>query len=133
MLDAFCVGCKIATVVKLEVVGSDRFLSVNDVQSVNAGVPCLIYAPKDVTCKFSISGVSLNATPINTGNIRGVYVRTNIGANYYKLANNGKSFGLTCSDEAIVAPFRAYIIPDVIPQTKSSSKTIKMKVTEIQY
>lgn len=133
MLDAFCEGCKIATAVELEVVGNDKFLSVNNVQSVNAGVPCLIYAPKDVTCKFSISGVSLNATPINTGNIRGVYERTNIGANYYKLANNGNSLGLTCSDEAIVAPFRAFILPDVIPRTKSSSKPIMMKVTEIQY
>ncbi len=133
MLNSFCEGCKIAAVVELEVVGSDRFLSVSEVQSVGAGGPCLVYVPQDVTCKFSLSEVPLSATPQNSGKLRGVYERTTIGKNYYKLTSDGRSLGLTKTDEAIVAPFRAYMLLDENPQTKASAAPIKIKITQIKY
>ena len=133
MLSAFCDDSEIATIVELEVIGNERVLSVSEVQSVNAGEPCLVYVPNDVTCKFSLNNVALSATPQNTDKMRGVYVRTTIGANYYKLTDDGSSLGLTKSDEAIVAPFRAYMLSDVTPQTRSSAEPIKIKVKKVRY
>jgi hypothetical protein len=133
MLNAFCDDSKIAKVVELEVVGNERLLSVSEVQSVNAGEPCLVYVLNDVTCKFSLSNVALSATPQNTEKMQGVYERTTIGANYYKLTDDGTSLGLTKSDEAIVAPFRAYMLLDPTPQTRSSAEPIKIKVTQVKY
>ena len=120
MLNTFCEDSKIVKVVELEVVGNERQLSVSEVQSVNAGEPCLVYVPNDVTCKFSLNNVALSAIPQDTDKMRGVYERTTIGANYYKLADDGNSLGLTKSDEAIVAPFRAYMLLNEPPQSKSS-------------
>ena len=133
MLNTFCEDSKIARVVELEVVGNERLLSVSEVQSANAGEPCLVYVPKDVTCKFSLSNVALSATPQKTDKMRGVYERTTIGANYYKLTDDGNSLGLTRSDEAIVAPFRAYMLLNETPQTRSSVEPIKIKVTQVKY
>lgn len=133
MLSAFCEDIKIATVAELEVIGNERQLSVSEVQSVNAGEPCLVYVPKDIVCTFSLSNAALSASPQNTDKIRGVYERTTIGANYYKLAGDGSSLGVTKVDIAIVAPFRAYIALDESPQTRSSSAPIKIKVTQIKY
>ncbi len=133
MLNAFCEDSKIAKVIELEVVGNERLLSVSEVQLVNAGEPCLVYVPNDVTCKFSLSNVALSATPQNTDKMRGVFERTTIGANYYKLTDDGSSLGLTKSDEAIVATFRAYILLNETPQTRSSAEPIKIKVTQVKY
>ena len=130
MLSAFCEDSKIATVARLEIVGNERQLSLSEVQSVNAGEPCLVYVPKNVTCKFSLNNVALSASPQNTDKTRGVYERTTIGANYYKLTDDGNSLGLTKSNEAVVAPFRAYILLDATPQTRSSVKPIMIKVTK---
>jgi len=132
-LNAFCKTSKIAKVVELEVVGNERLLSVSEVQSVNAGEPCLVYVPNDVTCKISLSTVALSATPQNTDKMRGVYERTTIGASYYKLTDDGNSLGLTKSDEAIVAPFRVYMLLNEIPQPTSSAEPIKIKVIEVKY
>lgn len=133
MLNTFCEDSKIATVVELEVIGNERQLSVSEVQSVNAGEPCLVYVPNDVICKFSLSNIALSATPQNTDNIRGVYERTTIGTDYYKLTDDGNSLGLTKSDEAIVAPFRAYMLLNETPQTRSSVEPIEIKVTQVKY
>lgn len=133
MLNTFCEDSKIATVVELEVIGNERQLSVSEVQSVNAGEPCLVYVPNDVICKFSLSNIALSATPQNTDNMRGVYERTTIGTNYYKLTDDGNSLGLTKSDDAIVAPFRAYMLLNETPQTRSSVEPIEIKVTQVKY
>lgn len=133
MLNTFCEDSKIATVVELEVIGNERQLSVSEVQSVNAGEPCLVYVPNDVICKFSLSNIALSTTPQNTDNMRGVYERTTIGTNYYKLTDDGNSLGLTKSDEAIVAPFRAYMLLNETPQTRSSVEPIEIKVTQVKY
>lgn len=133
ILNTLCADSKIARVVELEVIGNERLLSVSEVESVNAGEPCLVYVPNDVTCKFSLSNIALSATPQNTDKMRGVYVRTTIGANYYKLTDDGTSLGLTKSDDAIVAPFRAYMLLNETPQTRSSVEPIKIKVTQVKY
>ena len=133
MLDGFTSGCKIATVAELEVVGHKYSLSVNEVQAVSAGVPCLVYAPKDVVCKFSLSNVALRVSPDNSSKLQGAYNRTVIGSGLYKLTADGTAIGITESDDAIVAPFRAYVRIENAPQTRAISAPIEIKITHVKY
>lgn len=133
MLDGFVSGCKIATVAELEVVGNKYSLSVNEVQAVSAGVPCLVYAPKDVVCKFSLSNVALRVSPDNSSKLQGAYNRTVIGSGLYKLTADGTAIGITESDDAIVAPFRAYVRIENAPQTRATSAPIEIKITQVKY
>ena len=133
MLDGFASGCKIATVAELEVVGNKYSLSVNEVQAVSAGVPCLVYAPKDVVCKFSLSNVALRVSPDNSSKLQGAYNRTVIGSGLYKLTADGTAIGITESEDAIVAPFRAYVRIENTPQTRAISAPIEIKFTQVKY
>ena len=133
MLDGFASGCKIATVAELEVVGNKYSLSVNEVQTVSAGVPCLVYAPKDVVCKFSLSNVALSVSPDNSSKLQGAYNRTVIGSGLYKLTADGTAIGITESEDAIVAPFRAYVRIENVPQTRATSAPIEIKITQVKY
>ena len=133
MLDGFASGCKIATVAELEVVGNKYSLSVNEVQAVSAGVPCLVYAPKDVVCKFSLSNVALSVSPDNSSKLQGAYNRTVIGSGLYKLTADGCAIGITESEDAIVAPFRAYVRIENVPQTRATSAPIEIKITQVKY
>ena len=133
MLDGFASGCKIATVAELEVVGHKYSLSVNEVQAVSAGVPCLVYAPKDVVCKFCLSNVALSVSPDNSSKLQGAYNRTIIGRGLYKLTADGTAIGITESDDAIVAPFRAYVRIENAPQTRATSAPIEIKITQVKY
>ena len=133
MLDGFASGCKIATVAELEVVGHKYSLSVNEVQAVSAGVPCLVYAPKDVVCKFSLSNVALRVSPDNSSKLQGAYNRTVIGSGLYKLTADGSAIGITESDDAIVTPFRAYVRIANAPQTRATSAPIEIKITQVKY
>ena len=133
MLDGFASGCKIATVAELEVVGHKYSLSVNEVQAVSAGVPCLVYAPKDVVCKFSLSNVALRVSPDNSSKLQGAYNRTVIGSWLYKLTADGSAIGITESEDAIVAPFRAYVRIENAPQTRATSAPIEIKITQVKY
>ena len=133
MLDGFASGCKIATVAELEVVGNKYSLSVNEVQAVSAGVPCLVYVPKDVVCKFSLSNVALRVSPDNSSKLQGAYNRTVIGSGLYKLTADGTAIGITESDDAIVAPFRAYVRIENVPQTRATSAPIEIKITQVKY
>ena len=133
MLDGFASGCKIATVAELEVVGHKYSLSVNEVQTVSAGVPCLVYAPKDVVCKFSLSNVALRVSPDNSSKLQGAYNRTVIGSGLYKLTADGTAIGITESEDAIVAPFRAYVRIENAPQTRATSAPIEIKITQVKY
>ena len=133
MLDGFASGCKIATVAELEVVGNKYSLSVNEVQAVSAGVPCLVYAPKDVVCKFSLSNVALRVSPDNSSKLQGAYNRTVIGSGLYKLTADGSAIGITESNDAIVAPFRAYVRIANAPQTRATSAPIEIKITQVKY
>lgn len=133
MLDGFITGCKIATVAELEVVGDRYSLSVNEVQAVPAGVPCLVYAPKDVVCKFSLINVTLRLNPDNSSKMQGAYSRTIIGSGLYKLTADGSAIGITESENAIVAPFRAYIRIENAPQIRTISMPIKIKLTQVKY
>ena len=133
MLDGFASGCKIATVAELEVVGHKYSLSVNEVQAVSAGVPCLVYAPKDVVCKFSLSNVALRVSPDNSSKLQGAYNRTVIGSGLYKLTADGTAIGITESDDAIVAPFRAYVRIENATQTRATSAPIEIKITQVKY
>lgn len=133
MLDGFASGCKIATVAELEVVGHKYSLSVNEVQAVSAGVPCLVYAPKDIVCKFSLSNVALSVSPDNSSKLQGAYNRTIIGSGLYKLTADGSAIGITESENAIVAPFRAYVRIENAPQTRATSAPIEIKITQVKY
>lgn len=133
MLDGFASGCKIATVAELEVVGNKYSLSVNEVQAVSAGVPCLVYVPKDVVCKFSLNNVALRVSPDNSSKLQGAYNRTVIGSGLYKLTADGTAIGITESEDAIVAPFRAYVRIENAPQTRATSAPIEIKITQVKY
>ena len=133
MLDGFASGCKIATVAELEVVGNKYSLSVNEVQTVSAGVPCLVYVPKDVVYKFSLSNVALSISPDNSSKLQGTYNRTIIGSGLYKLTADGTAIGITESEDAIVAPFRAYVRIENVPQTRATSAPIEIKITQVKY
>lgn len=133
MLDGFASGCMIATVAELVVIGHKYSLSVNEVQAVSAGVPCLVYAPKDVVCKFSLSNVALRVSPDNSSKLQGAYNRTVIGSGLYKLTADGTAIGITESDDAIVAPFRAYVRIENAPQTRATSAPIEIKLTQVKY
>lgn len=109
MLDKFSEGLKMALVEEFEVVGQQRRVQIKEVSSVAAGVPCLVYAPSDVLCQFRLDNVELKASPDNSSILKASYRKTRIGAGVYKLTKDGAAFGLTKTDEAIVAPFRCYI------------------------
>lgn len=109
MLDDFSEGCKIALVETFEVVGDKRHITIKEVTSVGAGIPCLIYAPSDVLCKFKLDNAELNVSPDNSSIMKAAFQKTCIGAGVYKLTEDGTAFGLTKTDEATVAPFRCYI------------------------
>ena len=131
MLDGFVSGCKIATVAELEVVGDRYSLSVTEVQAVSAGVPCLVYAPKDVICKFILSNVALSASPDNSSKLQGAFSRTVIGGGLYKLTADGTAIGITESEDAIVAPFRAYIRIESTTPIRAKSAPIEIKLTQV--
>lgn len=133
MLDGFITGCKIAAVAELEIVGDRYSLSVNEVQAVPAGVPCLVYAPEDVVCKFSLINVTLRLNPDNSSKMQGAYSRTIIGSGLYKLTADGSAIGITESENAIVAPFKAYIRIENAPQIRTISMPIKIKLTQVKY
>lgn len=92
-----------------EVVGDKRHITIKEVTSVGAGIPCLIYAPSDVLCKFKLDNAELNVSPDNSSIMKAAFQKTCIGAGVYKLTEDGTAFGLTKTDEATVAPFRCYI------------------------
>lgn len=133
MLNDFCEGCRIVKVMEMEVVGRERFVSVEEVMSAGAGEPCLVYAPQDVICKFSLNQVELSAEPKNTEKLKGVYKRTIIGAGHYKLTSDGGSLGVTQDESAIVAPFRAYMISDEDMQTRSSVESALIVLNRVNY
>lgn len=135
MLDVFGNGCKISIVDRYEIIGDKQILSVKQVESVAAGCPCLVYAPTDITCNFTLSNVSLSAAPVNSSIIKGAYQRMVIGPNYYKLTEDGKALGITKSDNAVVGPFRAYMEQaELTPtSTRATARPIEIKLTQIKY
>lgn len=133
MLDAFTTGCKIATVVEIEIIGDKQVLSVKEEESVAAGQACLIYSPKDVICSFNLTNAHLNPVPDHSSSLIGAYQRLVIGPNLYKLADDGSSLGITVSDDAIVGPYRAYIKFDKMPETRAIYAPIEIKLKQIKY
>lgn len=109
ILDGFLEGFRMALVETFEIVGDKQFVTIKEVCFVEAGVPCLIYAPSEVLCKFKLDNVELKASPKNSSIMKASFRRICIGAGVYKLTEDGTAFGLTKTDEAVVAPFRCYI------------------------
>ena len=109
ILDGFLEGFRMALVETFEIVGDKQFVTIKEVCFVEAGVPCLIYAPSGVLCKFTLDNVELKASPKNSSIMKASFQRICIGAGVYKLTEDGTAFGLTKTDEAVVAPFRCYI------------------------
>ena len=133
MLDEFMADCKIVTAVEVEIIGDKQVLSVRKIESVDAGKACFIYVPKDVVCNFNLSNVSLNSTPDDTSILKGTYQRIVIGANMYKLNSDGSSLGITCGDDAIVGPYRAYIESGQAPHMRGVYSQIEIKLTQVKY
>ena len=70
--------------------------------------------------------IYIKSSPDNSACLKGVYQRTVIGPGYYKLADNGCSWGVTNSIDAVVAPYRAYIKLD-----KNEQIQIEYKITDL--
>lgn len=133
MINKFISGCVIVKPVEIEIIGNTKVLSVIEVTSVDAGNACLIYVPKDVVCYFALNNVFLNSKPDDSSIIKGVYLRTIIGKNIYKLNNDGSTLGVTRTENAIVGPYRAYINLEQGYQTRTKNIPIDFKVTQIKY
>ena len=86
-------------------------VKITEVNEVAAGQPCLVEFPADYTGTWDINidtATPFALAPVNTGDLKGSYATTVIGADKYKLNPEGTEFGKT-SDAAEVYPFRAYL------------------------
>ncbi len=86
-------------------------VKITEVTEVAAGQPCLVEFPADYTGTWDINidaATPFALVPVNTGDLKGSYATTTIGAGKYKLNPEGTEFGIT-SDAAEVYPFRAYL------------------------
>ena len=82
-----------------------------------AGTPCLVWIPEEVADhEFSLADAQVTNTTVSADSpdgtlaLKGSFTLENIGAGRYKLASDGKRFGIT-TEKGIVAPFRAYLEP----------------------
>ena len=83
--------------------------------TLDAGTPCLVYCPKDITSwnivKHDIEVVSSTTKSVDSfGTLNGSYTNKAIGANNYKLNAAGTAFGVT-TDKGTVTAFRCYFTP----------------------
>jgi hypothetical protein len=109
ILDSFGEGYYMAQYEDKEILGDKRAVSLRRIDSLAAGTPGFIYSPDSKKCVFSLNEVPLVGAPTVNGCVRGSFVSVKIGQGKYKLSDDGHSFGITMTDEAICAPFRAYI------------------------
>lgn len=101
-------GCLIAT---LKEVKSSSFLF-EYVESVEGGIPCLVYFSDEATVSFKRERVAMATTPKQTSAMVGTFTTKTIGPGYYKLNTDGTSFGLTTTSNAYVKASRIYIKQD---------------------
>ena len=109
MLDSFGEGYYMSQYDDKEILGDKRAISLRRTDSLVAGTPGFIYSPESKRCTFSLSDVTLVESPSANGCVRGAFISVKIGPGMYKLSADGQSFGITLTDDAICAPFRAYI------------------------
>ena len=109
MLDSFGEGYYIAQYDDKEILGDKRAVSLRRTDSLVAGTPGFIYSPDTKRCTFSLNDAALVQSPSANGCVRGTFLSVKIGPGMYKLSADGQSFGITLTDDAICAPFRAYI------------------------
>lgn len=109
MLDVFGEGFYIAQYVDEEILGEKRSISLRRIERLEAGTPGFIYSPANKKCVFSLRDASLVAVPSAKGCARGSFVSVKIGREMYKLSSDGQAFSKTMTDNAVCAPFRAYI------------------------
>lgn len=109
MLDSFGEGYYMAQYEDKEILGDKRAVSLRRTDSLVAGTPGFIYSPDTKRCTFLLNNVALVESPSANGCARGAFISVKIGSGMYKLSDDGQSFGITMTDDAICAPFRAYI------------------------
>lgn len=109
MLDSFGEGYYMAQYDDKEILGDKRAVSLRRTDSLVAGTPGFIYSPDTKRCTFLLNNVALIESPSASGCARGAFISVKIGPGMYKLSADGQSFGITMTDEATCAPFRAYI------------------------
>ena len=109
MLDSFGEGYYMAQYDDKEILGDKRAVSLRRTDSLVAGTPGFIYSPDTKRCTFLLNNVALVESPSASGCARGAFISVKIGSGMYKLSDDGQSFGITMTDEATCAPFRAYI------------------------
>ena len=100
---------KLVVVKDVETIGSEKYVTLESVDNVDSGVPCLVYTPVDYKLSLDLKEVQLVDTPNDNSILKGSFDEVEIGEGCYKLSSNGNSFSLTKSDKAVSKPFRAYI------------------------
>lgn len=100
---------KLVVVKDVETIGREKYVSLESVDNVDTGVPCLVYTPVDYKLSLDLKEVQLVDTPNDNSILKGSFDEVEIGEGCYKLSSNGNSFSLTKSDNAVSKPFRAYI------------------------
>ncbi|MBQ9184629.1 MAG: hypothetical protein IJ151_02005 [Bacteroidales bacterium] len=101
--------CRIAILKKVCKDYSPARLQFEDVDVLEAGMPSLVYFPEDVTIKITKNSVQLVSSPKEDSLMKGCFVSKKVGIGYYKLAPDGKSFGVTTKIDALVKAMRVYI------------------------
>lgn len=102
-------GVKLVVVKDVETIGREKYVSLESVENVKPGEPCLVYTPVDYKLSLDLKEVQLVDTPSGSSILKGSFDDVEIGAGCYKLSSDGNSFSLTKSDKAVSKPFRAYI------------------------
>lgn len=120
--------CKIAIYKEMETIGDKKYLAFEFVDKVDAGVPCIVYAPSELICNFDLDAIPLVKIPDNSTPLKGSFIKTEINKGCYKLNADGTSFAQTKTDAAISFPFRGYIKID--KSDKSVTKCLSIQVIE---
>lgn len=102
-------GVKLVVVKDVETIGREKYVSLESVENVKPGEPCLVYTPVDYKLSLDLKEVQLVDTPSGSSILKGSFDDVEIGDGCYKLSSDGNSFSLTKSDKAVSKPFRAYI------------------------
>lgn len=97
-------------------------ISFEEVNSVDAGVPCIVDCEDNNDWAITFENTAIVATPVNDNPMKGSYVAKVIGTNHFKVSSDGTKFVNTVSDSKVF-PFRAYL--DLTTQAGAKELTIE--------
>ena len=100
-------------------------ITFNDVESVAAGVPCIVDCESNENWVITFNETPIVAEPNNTDNnpIKGTYIKTELSEGYFKVSSDGTKFVNTVAGTSHAWPFRAYL--DLTTQAGAKELTIE--------